>query len=62
MATKLTFDTAFAQLERLVAEIEDEQIQLDTLAGKIKEANELIKFCETKLRSIREDVDKLQGS
>ena len=62
MATKLTFDTAFAQLEKLVAEIEDEQIQLDTLAGKVKEANELIKFCETKLRSIREDVDKLQGN
>ncbi len=56
MQTKLTFDKAFSGLEKLVEQIEDENIQLDTLAEKVKEANELIKFCETKLRSIEEDI------
>ncbi len=58
MITELTFDKAFSELEKLVGQIEDENIQLDTLAEKVKEANELIKYCETKLRSITGDIDK----
>jgi exodeoxyribonuclease VII small subunit len=58
MKAKLTFDKAFSELEELVEQIEDENIQLDTLAEKVKEANELIKYCETKLRTIAEDIEK----
>ena len=58
MKNNLTFDKAFAELEKLVEQIEDENIQLDTLAEKVKEANELIKYCETKLRSIATDIEK----
>jgi len=57
METKLTFDKAFSELEKLVGQIEDENIQLDTLAEKVKEANELIRYCETKLRSLAEDIE-----
>ncbi len=55
---QLTYNEAFAQLEKLVHEVEDKDIQLDALAGKIKRANELIQFCERKLRVIEEDVAK----
>lgn len=55
---QLTYNEAFAQLERLVHEVEDKDIQLDALAGKIERANELIQFCEQKLRVIEEDVVK----
>jgi exodeoxyribonuclease VII small subunit len=58
METKLTFDNAFANLEKLVEEIEDENIQLDTLAEKVKQANEMIKYCETRLRTISADIEK----
>jgi len=58
MKTKLTFDNAFSKLEKLVEQIEDENIQLDELAKKVKEANELIKYCETKLRTIVADIDR----
>ena len=58
MQTELTFDHAFAQLEKLVEQIEDENILLDTLAEKVKEANELIRYCEIKLRTIIADIDK----
>jgi exodeoxyribonuclease VII small subunit len=57
MKTELTFDKAFAKLERLVEQIEDENIQLDELANKVKEANELIAFCETRLRVIAADIE-----
>lgn len=57
MKAKLTFDKAFSDLEKLVGEIENENIQLDTLADKVKQANELIRYCETKLRIISDDID-----
>ncbi len=58
MKTIMSFDNAFAELEKLVEQIEDENIQLDTLAEKVKKATELIKYCETKLRSITEEIEK----
>ena len=58
MKTNLSFDKAFADLEKLVEQIEDENIQLDDLSDKVKEANELIKYCETRLRTIAEDIDR----
>ena len=53
---KLTYDEAYTSLAALVDEIEDDSIQLDSLAEKIKKANELIVFCETKLREINQAV------
>ncbi|MEO5892380.1 MAG: exodeoxyribonuclease VII small subunit [Ferruginibacter sp.] len=58
METSLTFDKAFSELEKLVEEIEDENIQLDTLAAKVKIANELIKYCEVNLRIITADIER----
>ncbi|MEP7111557.1 MAG: exodeoxyribonuclease VII small subunit [Ferruginibacter sp.] len=58
MKTVLTFDKAFSELEKLVEQIEDENIQLDALADKVREAKELMKYCETKLRAIAEDIER----
>jgi exodeoxyribonuclease VII small subunit len=52
----LTYNEAYIDLSKLVDEIEDDKIQVDTLADKIKQAKELIAFCETKLRTIDEEV------
>ena len=57
MQSNLTFDKAFDELTKLVEQIEDNKIQVDTLSAKVKEANELIKFCETKLRKIEKEID-----
>ena len=61
MKTDSTFEEAFGKLTSLVAEIEDDEIQLDKLAEKVKNANELILFCETKLRVIKEETGKMKG-
>jgi exodeoxyribonuclease VII small subunit len=58
MNQPLTFDTAFGKLKKLVDQIEDDEIQLDTLAEKVNEANELIQFCESKLRTIETETAK----
>lgn len=52
----LTYNKAYNDLSKLVDQIEDDKIQLDTLADKVKQATELIDFCETKLRTIDKDV------
>ena len=60
MKKDLTFEKAFKELTSLVKEIENDNIKVDTLAEKVKQANELIKFCETKLRTIEEETKKLR--
>jgi exodeoxyribonuclease VII small subunit len=58
MKSTLTFDKAFSDLTKLVNQIEDDKIQVDSLSEKVKEANDLIKFCETKLRKIDNEVNR----
>jgi len=60
MKKNLTFDKAFSDLTELVNQIEDDTIQLDSLSEKVKEANALIKFCETKLRTIEEEINDIK--
>ena len=53
----LNYNQAYSELSKLVDQIEDDKIQLDTLAEKVKQAKELIDYCETRLRSIDKDVE-----
>ena len=53
----LTYNQAYIELTKLVDQIEDDKIQLDTLAEKVKQAKELIDYCETRLRAIDNDVE-----
>ena len=62
MNNNLTYNEAFNELEKLVAEIEDDNIQLDELAGKVVQANELIKYCDAKLRTIEGDIKEKTGA
>lgn len=52
----LTYNEAYNRLTALVDQIEDDSMMLDTLAEKVKQAKELIDFCEIKLRIIEADV------
>ena len=54
----LTFDAAFAELEKIIKQIEGETIPLDDLAEKVKEAKQLIRFCEEKLRGIETQLSQ----
>jgi exodeoxyribonuclease VII small subunit len=60
MEMPLNYNSAFAELQKLVQQIENEDIQLDTLADNVKQANELINYCEMSLRTIERDVSEQQ--
>lgn len=56
--SKLTYETAFKELNTIVKDIESENVQLDELSKKIVRANELIAFCKEKLRLTEEEYQK----
>ncbi len=60
MKTNLSYSSAYAVLEKLVAQMESDEIQVDELAEKVKQAHELIAFCEKKLRSAEKEVKKTE--
>ena len=62
MKKELNYSEAFSKLEELVEQLEDGNIQLDKLTEKVKQANELIAICESKLRDIDNDVKETSKS
>ena len=56
---QLTYKQAIEELERIVSEIENEDIDVDLLAEKVKRATFLNKYCKTKLRKTEEELKKL---
>ena len=58
MKEKLNYEKAFAELSKIVEEMEGGSIKLDQLKTRIDRANELISFCREQLRSTEDDVNK----
>jgi len=56
---KLNYTKAFAELQAILAEIEEGSISLDELSNKVKRATALIAICKQKLSSTEEDVSKI---
>lgn len=56
MKDNITFDKAYAEIEEIVGQIENEAIPLDQLAEKVKKAKALIAFCNEKLRNIEVEL------
>ncbi len=54
-----TYTEAIKNLEKIVRQIENNELDIDKLAEKIKEANEMIRFCEDKLTKADAEIEKL---
>ena len=48
-AKKETYSGAMERLEKIVRQIDNNELDIDILSEKIKEANEIIAFCTEKL-------------
>lgn len=59
MEPNMTYESAFAQLNEIAGDMEDEAISVDELAAKVKLAAELISFCQQKLRNTETEVSKI---
>jgi len=56
MKKEITYNQAQQKLEEMVAQMENNEIDLETLSVKLIEAKELVKLCEIKLRNIEEII------
>lgn len=56
---KETYSQAMERLEKIVSQIDNNELEIDELAVKIKAANEIIAFCSDKLTKADREVQKL---
>jgi len=59
MENNYTYTDAFAELERIVKEIETGNSNIDALSEKINRASLLIQICRAQLTSTEEEVNLL---
>lgn len=53
------YKEAIDEIEAIVEEIENEAVDVDLLAEKVKRATHLIKFCKTRLKKTDDEVKKV---
>ena len=56
---QLTYSEAIARLDEIVQLIDNNEVEIDQLADKIKEANKLIAFCSEKLIKAEKEMENL---
>ncbi len=56
---KEMYSQAIERLEKIVSQIDNNELEIDALAEKIKEANEIIAFCSDKLTKADREIKKL---
>ena len=54
-----TYGEATAQIEKILARLRSEEMDVDTLAAEDKRATELIASCKERLRKAEEEVNKI---
>lgn len=59
MEEKLNYKEAMAEIEQIVARLEENKLDVDELSTKVKRVSELIAFCKAKLHSTEEEVEKI---
>jgi exodeoxyribonuclease VII small subunit len=60
MAKKnISYSEAMAEIETIIAQIEDGELDVDILSDKVKRVTELIKLCKQKLHKTEEEVNKI---
>lgn len=62
VAKKQTYEEAMKKLEEIVAQIVSNELDIDSLGEKLKEAKELVRFCKEKLYKAEEEIQKLLSS
>ena len=59
MDQQTSYESAYAELQKIAREIETETVSVDVFAERVKRAAELISFCQEKLRKTEVEVGKI---
>ena len=55
----ITYSEAMTRLEEIIGKIQGGRVDIDQLAGLLKEAQELVKFCRDKIYKVDEEIKSL---
>lgn len=55
----LKYEEAMATLEQIVARMENNELDLDTMSEELKKAQQLIKLCKDKLTKTDQEIRKI---
>lgn len=55
---ELTYRDAQARLERIVASVENEELDVDELSEQVQQAMKLIAYCRSKLKQTEETIQQ----
>ena len=58
-AKKESYSEAMNRLEKIVRQIDNNELEIDDLASKLKEANQIIAFCSDKLTKVDAEIEKM---
>lgn len=58
-ADAVGYADAMAELERILDELESDQLDVDVLADRVRRASELLTLCRDRISRAQADVDKI---
>ena len=56
------YASAYAELQQIVRDLQDETTGIDELTARIARAAELIRFCREKLRTVETEIERMDTS
>ncbi len=56
---KITYNEAMQEIEQVIAEIENDELDVDVLAEKVKRVAALIDICKDKLYKTEQEVEDI---
>ena len=58
-AKKVSYSEAMTEIEEILEKIENEELDVDELAEKVKRVSTLLKICKDKLHKTNEQVEQV---
>jgi exodeoxyribonuclease VII small subunit len=58
-AKKITYNEAITEIEEILEKIENEELDVDELAEKVKRVSTLLKICKDKLQKTNGQVEQI---
>ncbi len=59
VAKKVSYTEAMTEIEEILEKIENEELDVDELAEKVKRVSTLLKICKDKLHKTNEQVEQV---
>lgn len=58
-AKNIKYEEAVSEIESIVSRLENDELDLDSMAAELKNAQKLIKLCRDKLTKTEDEVKKI---